>query len=759
MKIPPFPAFLVFMTALLVAIGWVWIPLPPSNEELVGYAGKLDYLIDLVREEGSIPWWIPGYLSGYSGAAVLSYALGLAPFAIGSLFLETVTAFKVVGLILMGAGGIAAYTLGRKLASSGWAGFATGAMFLLSPQILMRLGWLEHMTIVATYPLVPLCFLALFRVANTGSRLDAQFLGMAFSATLLCWPKIGATLVVPLALFGIWLFTKSNSRANLVRGFLWAAPITFLLGVLPLLPLVRESRFMTIFELGPFEGWQSAFSVRTATSWFDRGGDLFSGMPAALQVSRGGYYLGLLPMACLAAVMVRTWRAVAEEDQRLVSTIKAFVGTTMTIFWLSFGPRNVIEGHFQFLEHAQELADWVLPVHWLVLGAQAAVIWWLIPGGPSKRIFFVGALVVYFLVPGFRWIEWIPLFRDIRAPDSFWILGGTVPWCVAGGLAVYSVIRRARGPALRTILVPLALAIALAEATPYLRRFSEGSMDAELYRDFAESQKFLRDRPLPGRVLAVSGRYFYLQVPALSGRGLVTEAAHLNFMARDAARLHSAAWKSAPAMAAYGNLAGVSHVLIDKTDPGSTAEMRQWLRSIWPAVFENDHFLILENSSPLYPAFAGPGTDIEHPPEVDDSTHALIMSTYDSLVLPPGVPAPASSDAKKLRLVKEDENGKKTSSLRAFAIPATADWVVLNEAWHPDWQATVNGDTTEVHRVAAAFPAILAPEGGEVIFRFMPPWWYSACILVALLAWIVALVSIPFQIRGWRRVDAALSDA
>lgn len=751
MKLSPLPAFLAFTLALLATLGAMWIPLPPSNEELVGYAGKLDYLVDLIRKEGGIPWWIPGYLSGYSGAAVMSYLAGMLPYAVGSIFFDTIVAFKVVGLILMGLGGLSAYALGRRLSGSGWAGFATGALFLLSPQVLLRLGWQEHMTIVAAYPLVPLCFLALSRVAESGSRLDAQFLAMAFSGTLLCWPKIGATLAVPLAIFGGWLYaTRPDSRRNLVRGFLWAAPITIALGVLPLLPLVRESRFMTIFELGPFDGWQATFSARTATSWFDRGGDLFAGMPEGIRVSRGGYYLGLLPMACLAFLAARTWRSVPEEDRQRVGVIKAFVGIALAMFWLSFGPRNVLEGHFEFLDQAHELRDWVLPIHWLVLGVEAALIWWILPANRSKHVFYVGALAVWFLVPGFRIIEQIPVFGDLRAPDSFWILGGTIPWCVAGGMAIQFAVTQLPRGAWRAA-AGAALAIGLVEAAPYLRRFSEGSLGAKIPRDFAETQKFLHDRPLQGRVLAVSGRYFYLQVPPMSGRPLVTEAAHLNFMARDAARLHSVAWKSAPAMAAYGNLAGVSHILVDKTDPGTTPEIQQWLRTIWPVVFENDHFAILENASALYPAFTGPGTDLEHPPEIDEPTHALVMSTYSSLSLRPGMTAtPTSGEAKLNALPAQSTH----AGALAVSAPRGAGWVVLSEAWHPDWRATIGGREADVVRIASAFPGVFAPDGGEVAFRFSPPWWYSICVFAALAGWLIAIGSLLLRIRGARKFDA-----
>lgn len=752
MKLSPLPAFLAFTIVVLAMLGAMWIPLPPSNEELVGYAGKLDYLLELVRKEGGIPWWIPGYLSGYSGAAVMSYVAGMLPYAAGTIFFDTITAFKVVGLILMGLGGLAAYALGRRLSGSGWAGFATGALFLLSPQVLSRLGWQEHMTIVAAYPLVPLCFLALSRVAESGSRFDSQLLAMAYSGALLCWPKIGATLVVPLAIFGGWLYaTRPELRRNLIYGFLWAAPITLLLGVLPLLPLVRESRFMTIFELGPFDGWQATFSARTTTSWFDRSGELFAGMPEGIRVSRGGYYLGLLPLACLAFLVVRSWRSVPEEDRRRVSVIKAFVGITLAMFWLSFGPRNVLEGHFEFLEQAHELRDWVLPIHWLALGAPAALLWWLLPAHPSKRVFYAGALAVWYLVPGFRLIELIPVFRDLRAPDSFWILGGTVPWCVAGGLAIQFTITQLPLGIWRAA-AGIALAIGMLEASPYLSRFSQGSLGAKIQRDFAETQKFLRERPLPGRVLAVSGRYFYLQVPPLSGRPLVTEAAHLNFMARDAARLHSAAWKSAPAMAAYGNLAGVSHILVDKTDPGTTPEIQQWLRSIWPVAFENEHFAVLENPSALYPAFAGPGTDLEHPPEIDESTHALVMSTYGTVSLPEGITAaPVSGDTKLARL--SAARPEHPGSL-ALSAPKGAGWVVLSEAWHPDWRATIDGRDADVVRVAAAFPGVFAPDGGEVEFRFTPPWWYPVCIFAAIAGWLMAMGSLLLQVRKVRKFDA-----
>jgi hypothetical protein len=342
----PLPWFIAFVAAYLLAIGWGWFQQPLTGGELAGHAAKIRAIVDLLQS-GDFAWF-PSYLGGAPSATLLSFALAIPVYAPALwLFSDPLVAMKATALALLALGGFAAFAFGRRLGGSGWSGFdsgwhgfAVGCAWLLAPQLLQRAGMLEHMTILVAVPLVPLAFLALLRVADRGSVFDAILLAVAFSAALLAWSKMGATLVIPLAAFALWLFAaRPECRLNLLRGACWAVPATILLGVVPLLPLLRERAFMTVFEMDPLGAWQAAYAMKAGTAWFDRAGSLFQSLPASFRIDAGGYYLGLVGLAAVAWTIFSTWRK--PHVTRDVSLIRAFLVIALGMAWLSFGPRNV----------------------------------------------------------------------------------------------------------------------------------------------------------------------------------------------------------------------------------------------------------------------------------------------------------------------------------------------------------------------------------------------------------------------------------
>ncbi|HVE15206.1 MAG TPA: hypothetical protein VNB29_00655, partial [Chthoniobacterales bacterium] len=295
----PLPIFLLFVALYLAVIGWGWLPQTGSSAELLGHAAKIESIVHLLRS-GDFAWF-PDYLTGTPSATLLSFALAVPVYAPAlSLFASPEVAMKVTAMALLALGGLAAYAFGRRLAGDDWSALAIGCAYLLTPQLLLRAGWQEHMTILVVVPLVPLAFLAMLRVAERGTPYDAILLAVVWAASLLAWSKMGATLALPLGIFALWLFiARPECRVNLVRGLIWFLPAIFFLGVLPLLPLLREHRFMTVFELDPFSSWQNAYSAKTATGWFDRAGALFNALPPTFHIDRGGYYLGLVGLAAV----------------------------------------------------------------------------------------------------------------------------------------------------------------------------------------------------------------------------------------------------------------------------------------------------------------------------------------------------------------------------------------------------------------------------------------------------------------------------
>lgn len=83
-----------------------------------------------------------------------------------------------------------------------------------------------------------------------------------------------------------------------------------------------------------------------------------------------------------------------------------------------------------------------------------------------------------------------------------------------------------------------------------------------------------------------------------------------------------------------------------------------------------------------------------------------------------------------------------------------AGYLVLSDAYYPDWQATVDGHDTTVIQADLAFRAVYLPGGGDhtIIFRFRPKWWMIGWGIAALtaLGTLALLVLAPLIRRRWR---------
>lgn len=743
----PLLLFALFVAAYLSILGYGWFQQGATAGELPGHAAKIEAAIQLIRS-GNFGWF-PDYLTGAPTATLLSFALSIPVYAPALLFFaDPLVAMKATGLLLLGLGGFAAFAFGRRLDRSGWSGFAIGCAYLLSPQLLLRLGWQEHMTIVTAIPLVPLTFLAMLRVAERGTLWDALLLGVSWSAALLAWSKMGATLAIPLALFALWLFiSRPECRANLVRGAVWSIPAALLLGVVPLLPLLRERGLMTVFELDPFDSWQFAYSAKSATAWLDRGGELFKVLPTQFRIDRGGYYLGFIGLLAMALTVWRTWR-IPRVDRR-TGAVRIFGLLGLLMFWLSLGPRTVLQGHMQVLEVADVLPDPVIPLHWLLLAAQGVFLFWCLPHGRWRLHVFVLIFGVYLFVPLFRLLEWLPLFSDLRAPDSFWILNGTFAWCVASGLAVVGLLLAVPTPRLRPLLGATVLILAAADFSTYFKSFYQGALPAALFADYRDAIDQLAQGK--GRVLPVSGRYFYLDIPVETSRSLSTEALNHYLMPADTARLQTASRISATDILTYMRLSGIGSLLIDRDDPDVSRASERWFRSLLPVQFENDDFAVLENPVSLYPGFFG-DSFVVAPPGYEEYVDALEIAAGHHLTVaaPPGDAALVGArtleqardgqapDFQRLELAAPRSAGE--VELRA---PGKAGWVVLSESFHPDWTAFVDGNPRETFRVAGAFPGVPVSATDKVIaFRFFPPGWYLSCLTAGAAGWCLAIAGL-----------------
>ncbi|NBR70335.1 MAG: hypothetical protein EBT69_09220, partial [Verrucomicrobia bacterium] len=422
------------------------------------------------------------------------------------------------------------------------AGWIAALLYAIGPQAALRLAGNEHLPVVFCMPYPPLIGWALLDIATRNSGRGMVILAMAVAAMSLTFNKITAVFA-PVALgLAVWLhFRYPHKTMPLLRGCLMAGAIFIFLGILPQLPGLREAGRMTLFSTDPLLGWQSSFSIKAPLSWFDRGGLLLQGMPGNFTVDEGGFYLGLLVVVATAVALEIRRRG---SESPLDGILKLFIALFLLVQWFSLGPRNGLGGMGEFLKSAQGIQDWVLPIFWISALGPIAVLALIWPSGRWKWPTFAIALSVYMLVPGFRLFELIPLAGTVRAPWSFWQVGGA--FCLAG-VGALAVARFCPGKN-RAWLPSIALLVAVIDFSPYYGKFFKPGLEQGTYEGFLQAADFLQTQPKSGSILPLSGRYFYMRLPQLTGRPISTEAFQAYFMSKGMRALQDAGGANADLM-------------------------------------------------------------------------------------------------------------------------------------------------------------------------------------------------------------------
>jgi hypothetical protein len=756
----------VAVFGLVAAAVFVWTRVSVSDQELLANFAKAGDFFRGVQSVGGLPWWSPSFLQGTSLAMAWGYMFSNVVMMAAAWPFGFLLGSKVaVGCCLL-AGAAGMYFFLRRWNCSGAAAWIAALLFLLNPSVLTRSAGFEHFVVVVSLAVLPWVFWALVGLVREGTARSAVVFGVCFSLLALAYGKTGLMSLPVLGAFAaVGYFLQSRAERPGWRTWALAAGVVCVLAVLPNLPALREAGFVAMFEFGPFEGWQRAFSTKGALSWFDRGGMLGEGMDSGFAPTtlNGGTYLGWV---CGAVLAVALWRGVL-QGREAGGRARLLLALAMGAFWLSFGPHSVLGGHFELLKMSMGAADFTPAVAWFLLGAQVWVIFQLVPReSVAWRWAAVGLSLVYLLVPGFRLLEFLPIYRNIRAPFDFYQVTGSI--CLIGSvaLAAGALLEKVRWAFVRRGLAAAFVLLVAVDVSPYARLFFQERLGAGVWRDFLEAQEFLKTAPEPGRVYAFSGRYFYLMTSWLSGRPLAAEAFNSYLQQRGAAILQGSAFLNDERMESYFRVAGVAYLLVDKTDPDTKPDMQAKLRGIFPVVFENENMALLGVKNPLGFGFlakdflqtgtSGPETAIA---AIGGAEHNLAMIQTSSLAVDePGLRGKviegriAASEGKVLEggkaflRVPRHEGGNYQQV--EFEPTGERGWLVFNEAWHPDWTALEGGDRREVHRAMLAFSGVQTSGQSGIVFEFRQPWWYGVCVWVSLAGWGVALVALCFVFRG-----------
>lgn len=236
---------------------------------------------------------------------------------------------------------------------------------------------------------------------------------------------------------------------------------------------------------------------------------------------------------------------------------------------------------------------------------------------------------------------------------------------------------------------------------------------------------------------------------------------------------------STPAMQTYMRVAGISHLLLDKQDPFTPQEVQNFYSQFYPIGFDSEYIRVLENRESLAPAFLAreylamdPGTEglasgfldlagkinvvpIELGPNERGFPFLVGSGTIQGEVqLNPEYSQAVGVPFQRVSFSESRNN----PSRMAFDPPQPRQgWLVVTEAWHPDWRAYAGESPIPVYKAFGGLMAVhLDGSQGPIRFVFEAPRWYDACVWVSGLSWFTVLgllivMPMPFVPAGWKK--------
>ena len=763
----PFWAGVMFLFIITVA----WLLQAPSREEAFGDTGKL---WDLMR--GPIGSWTPNYMLGHSLMTLQVAGWGavfsnLSIIVLGSM-LGALASIKLVALCYIVASGLTMYLLMRRLGVDQTAAWLGALFYMVLPSMNVAIGIYEHLGVGLCFVFTPLILRGIVAVAEEASPREIVGLGLAAGALALSYTKI-AIVMSPMLL--LWtaetLRQNPNHLKRTLLGYGGSMLVAAITTIIFLVPAAREFGFAAGFLFDPVDGWKHHYAFKTPLLWIDIWGFLTKGNPELMGDAQM-FQIGLIPLAALSFALslssLAEWRA-----SKLGRWFLTLTGCWLLSIWFASGPNGIMLGHINVLKTSQGLPDTSIPLLWL------SVIWigWLVYKTasqllPNYKLLPAIITLIVLVVPVFRIAEFFPLFNDIRAPESFWSVGGFCCLAAAVGMAFWMLFTEVISEGWRRpagIIVGLLMFV---ELYPIHSAYWTRGMDRQLFTEYDQAAVFLKTAPIEGRVHPLSGRYFYLTLPEKSGRAIDSESLLRHFQLKWVRHLEAAGNASGDSLRTYMNVAGVAYVLLDKTDPFSPKQMQDFFRSIYPVAFENNYFAVLANTGTLYPAFLAHDFVSLPPDSYAMAPAALQLLNQNIATVEMAAPNPSiqgfagmakSPNQIELQAQYQGKAGQPFARVplvgnrmddyqrMTYQLPPTVSgWLVVSEAYHPDWMVTVDGKPAQVHRAEAALLSTYVPAGShEVVFQFKAPAWYSLCLTLGALSWIVALAAMLYLPSKW----------
>lgn len=762
----PFWLGVIFIAVVSIA----WLMESPTREELFADTVKL---WDCARI--SACGWSPSYLMGHSGQIYQSsgMAIFLAHLFTGILggVCGAFASLKILILCFIPASAFTMWCLMRRIGAGASLAAWTALIYIILPSFNVAVGIYEHWTVGFCFVFAPLLLRGILAVAEDGSPREIVLLGLSAAALTVSYTKIAVVMSPVLILWTIEALRETSHRGSALRNYGLAVIVALLTGVILVLPGLREFGMAAGFLFDPVDGWKHHYAFKTPLLWIDLWGFLTRGSQDLMGDAQM-FQIGLIPLVGLSFALslhsLAEWRATQLGRWFLILT-----GCWLLSIWFASGPDGILLGHINTLKTSQGIPDTSIPLLWLSL------VWigWLIYRTASQLLpknTWVPALITLFVlvVPVFRIAEFFPLFKDIRAPESFWSVGGFCCLAAAVGMAFCMLFTELISKGWRKPLAIVVGLLMLVELYPIHSAYWTRGMERQLFTEFDQAADFLKTAPIQGRVHPLSGRYFYLTLPEKSGRAIDSEAHLRHFQLKWVRHLEVAGNASGDAIRSYMNLAGVAYILLDKEDPFSPKQMQDFFRSIYPVAFENKYFAVLANPGTLYPAFLAKDF-VALPKESYAMAPATLQLLPQNLITVetgavdrnmPGF-AGMAKGPNQIELLQQYQGkagqpfgrvplvGNRMDNYQRMTYqlpPTVSGWLVVSEAYHPDWTVTIDGKPAQTTRAEAALLGIFVPAGShEVVFQFKAPAWYSLSLALGTLSWIVALGALLYLPSKW----------
>lgn len=777
--------------------------MPPANSDVPGYVAVAEAVAESLRDG---TWWIRWSPRWFGGTSEFLSAFKEYLVAPAALLVGVPRALQLVVVAAKIAAAFGMYALVVRLAGAPAAGLLAAYAYAFG-EIGNRLAWrLDAALTYAFFPAAALAATALLRRPRLGPALALGVIGAAQFLTNYLHVLLLAPLCLLFALLRPWE-DRPGGRA-LLRGL----PGPLVAGALLALALSASQLAWLVRDLGHhvFFAEESTREQMEYLSEFEpfllvnRGDWLASWLWRHRPTDTGVYweresrYLGFVVLGTIAA----GWLA-ARRDRALRRLVQVGLLFSALCYWLALGPWTVLESlRRSFVWHGDTtaLAGRLLATVGLAALAASAggalLLRWrrrpLVPAPPLELLAGLGLCCLLLTTSPFMVLrDVVPPLALVRSPGKFFDLL-PLGLALAFGAAVAGLGRRlGRGGLGAGGALVLGLLL-VADYWPSTQRFFSGFPS----RYVASEQRVLEDLPRDP-----DGRVRVLTLPDLAWPGIFDETTLDSLLIGRSALDGWNGWLPWQAtrhwqtvgrrtmLTVRGCLAGqevacgwpwpqlarVKYVLAGRLD----YELSGWVRLRQTAVRT-----LWSRNAIMPPAYASPAwavlVDTEDAvvadavPEAVERGVVLLSSEGPEEALPEALVSGAVVAWQRVA-----RGGAVGSRLRTrppqpwlpvgYRRPARDEIVlamdagprdavvVVSEAYHPWWSATVDGAPVPLLRAFVGYQAVrVGPGRHDIVLRFTPPPLVRAADLVSTAAWVVVpLAGMAVALRRLRRRPAA----